>query len=383
MKRSLSFIADPPQSYHTFSYHKKKALKEGYLDAQLDPRIQSGIIKHAIAGLANLFKIPTGYHIILLQDEQLLLKSLINLAPAGIALEGSSGFIDQFCKYSHRVTLLDNLNSDLSAEKGRGFTYKDHSIEKKEIMKHKDYSSQKSGKRQDIEQASKVTGKIPLILQDIDPMTGRKTFLNNQKYDLDSEAFSFTHFDISHSCPTDPLNFEKIQSFSFRTKYGFGMSEDLLIWILKDDLFDKVVSLLTGAKMELDLDSLRKIKVLAEPNAKLNHIYVLGMITQDFLNRGVTMIRNEIKYKSIILYNSIVDNPNLKPIVNDPLYRSQNIICAQTDAPQEKLFEFMADNRIEFDVISGSNDSSVIRVGNYPVHSKEQMEYLADLMVKL
>ena len=43
----------------------------------------------------------------------------------------------------------------------------------------------------------------------------------------------------------------------------------------------------------------------------------------------------------------------------------------------------MSRNKIEFDVFTGSDANSIIRVANYPVHSKEQVEFLVDLIEKL
>jgi len=344
MLRSLSFKVEAPQPYHTFGYHQKKAFKEGYLDSELDPNIQSKLIRHSIDGLIGLFEIPPGYDLILLHDKELLSKTLANVVPGAITVAGSTEFADNIRLYTNKVTFLDDLTNDLS---------------------------------------SGDVGEKPLIIQDIDPGTGRKALLNSLKENLDYNALPFTHLDISYSSPTDPLDFEKIQSFSFETRYGFGMSQGLVVWILKSDLFDMLVKQLNGTYMEFDLGFSKTKKCFVQDNVEIHRVYILGMIVQDFLNRGLTMIRNEIKYKSIILYNSINDNPNLIALINDSLTQSLNIICAKTEIKNERILNFMSENRIEFDVLAGPGTSSLIRIANYPVHSKEQMEYLADLIVKL
>jgi len=344
MLRSLSFKVEPPLPYHTFSYHQKRAFKEGYLNSKSDPKIKSKLIKHSLDGLIDLFEIPPDYNFILLLDKKLMLKTLANVVPGGITVVGSPGFADIISKYTKKVTFLDDANNDLS--------------------------------RGDV-------GEKPLIIQDIDPVTGRKVLLNSLIENLDYNALPFTHLDLSYSCPTDPMDFEKIQSFSFETRYGFGMSQDLVVWILKRDLFDAVVKQITGTYMEFDLGSSQTKKCFIQDKLDIHRIYILGMIIQDFLNRGLIMIRNEIKYKSIILYNSINDNQNLESLVKDSLFRSLNIICAKTEIRNERILNFMSENKIEFDVLTGPDTSSIIQIANYPVHSKEQMEYLADLIVKL
>lgn len=345
MIRSLSFKVEAPQPYHTFGYHQKKAFKEGYPPgSEHDPKILSKLIRHGFDGLIALFEIPPGYDLILLQDKRLLFKTLANLVPGAITVAGSTEFADNIRLYTNKVTFLDDRSNDLS---------------------------------------SGDVGEKPLIIQDIDPMTGRKVLLNSLNNKLDFDAFPFIHLDISYSSPTDPVDFEKIQSLSFDTRNGFGMSQDLAVWILKSDLFDMLVKPLNGTYLEFDTGFSKLKKCFIQNNVEIRSIYILGMIFQDFLNRDLAMIRNEIKYKSIILYNSINDNPNLIPLINDSLTRSQNIICAETEITNERILNFMSENRIEFDVLEGPGTSSIIRLANYPVHSKEQMEYLADLIVKL
>ena len=161
------------------------------------------------------------------------------------------------------------------------------------------------------------------------------------------------------------------------------MEQDLVVWILREDLFDVLTENLSGIFPELHPAAEKSRKCFFQPELEIQRIYVFGKIMQDFLNRGLTIIRNEIRYKSIILYNSISNNPKLAPLVSDPYLQSQNILCANTEIRREKLFEFMSGNRIELDVMAGPEVSSCIRIANYPVHSKEQMEFLVDCIEKL
>ncbi len=344
MISTLSFNADPPQPYHTFSYHRKKAIREGYQNPDLDLETQSNIIKDTLFGLIDLFEIPSDYHFILLKDNDLLYKMLVSIVPAGISVAGSSVFADIQNKYKDKIVFLPDPKKDLSRVK---------------------------------------IAKMPLFIQDIDLMTGREVLHTKLTEILDLNNLPFIHQDISYSSPTYPLDFDEIDSFCFQTGYGFGMSQDLVVWILRSDLFNKVIRQFDLRYMDLDPGSSKTRKYFIQDKLEIYRIYILGMIVQDFLNRSLSIIRNEIKYKSIILYNSINDNPNLEPLVKDQSDRSQNIICAKTNVKNEKVLNFMSENRIEFDVLRDPGNSTTIRIANYPLHSKEQMEYLADLMVKL
>ena len=304
MIRSLSFKADPPLAFHTYNYHLKKAIKEGYNNSPRNPEKKSEIIRQLVNGLTELFEIPTNYHLTFLRENNLIEET------------------------------LSSMDRD---------------------------------------------DKI-MIIRDIDPQTGQKFRLETSKK---SPSKSFMHLDISLSSPTDALAYENFQSFSFETKYGFGMEQDLLVWIIREDMLDIVKEKVPGTLMEFDADSSKSKKCIIQDELQILSIYILGKIIQDFLNRGLKIIRNEIKYKSIILYKSISDNPNFDPLIEDPNKQSPNIICADTDIPGEKIIDFMSRNRIEIDVLPGTDDKPIIRIANYPVHSKEQVEFLVDLIEKL
>jgi phosphoserine aminotransferase len=396
MIRSLSFKADPPPTFHTYHYHSKKAIKEGYIDNQIDPVVKSEIIRQTLTGLMELFEIPENYHLVLLQENRLMVEMLASLAMGRIVVAGSSVFTDRYSQYADEFINPDVLNEELSTKGSEISMQKDLRGEKTGKLPREDIRGEKTGELPRKDLSKEKTGKLPredlssmnngdmsLILQDIDPLTGRKLHPDSLKKSQVHNALSFSHLDISYSSPTDPLDYENFQSFSFETKYGFGMDQDLVVWIMKDDLFDVFTEKFSGIYMEFDTGFPKSKKCIIQYEIQIHRIYILGKIIQDFLNRGLTIIRNEIKYKSIILYNSISDNPNLDPLIKDHYWQSQNILCASTELPGEKLFDFMSGNRIEFDLFTSSDLNSIIRVANYPVHSKEQVEFLVDLIEKL
>lgn len=320
MINSLSFKADPPQPFHTYDYHLNKAVKKGYFDDQLNHRAHSGIVSLALDGLMEILTVPEDYCIVLLKENKILYETLAYL---------------------------------------------------------------ESGEKSEKYPAAGVKNKDPLIIKDIDLMTGQKNNTMNLKEGPDFNTSSFLHLDISLSSPTDPLDYEKFQSFSFDTRYGFGMGQDLVIWIVKEDLLCDFTNKFSGKYLEFSNGSKNIKKCFVQRDSAIPSIYIFGMILRDFLHRGINIIRNEIKYKSIILYNSLRDNPNLDPLIKDPGLQSQNVLCANTEIPGEEISGFMSENRIEFDLLSGTGKESLIRIANYPVHSKEQMEFLVDLIGKL
>ncbi len=349
----------------------------------MDPGVRPGIIKQVLDGLIEIFAIPESFHIILLKENKFLVQSLASLMRRGSIIASSSLFSDNFKMQADEDFNHNFLSEDLSNKGSKILLHWDLKSEKSGDLLPEDLKNEKSTKWSPEGLVSGDMGEMSLIIQDIDPMTGRKLHPGDLKENLDLNDLNFIHLDISLSSPTDPLDYNNIQSFSFETKYGFGMDQDLVVWILREDLFDELADKFSGKFVEFDPGAAKSKKCILQPEIEIQRIYVLGKILQDFLNRGLAIIRNEIRYKSIILYNSIADNQNLVPLIKDPYFQSQNILCASTEIPRGKLFEFMSGNRIELDVLKGPDASSNIRVANYPVHSKEQMEFLVDRLEQL
>ena len=236
MLRSLSFKADPPLPFHTYNYHLKKAKKEGYIDNYLDHVVRLGIIQQVLDGLKEVFAIPEDYRIILLKENKFLINSLASLVQGGIIIAGSSAFSDSFIMQAD-----EDFNPDLQS--------KDLSAKGIKIISRRDPKNEKFGKVSPEDLVSKNMDEMSLIIQDIDPMTGRKLRPDDLKESLDLKALDFIHLDISLSSPTDPLDYQNIQSFSFETKYGFGMDQDLVVWISRQDLLNVLLEKTSGTFM--------------------------------------------------------------------------------------------------------------------------------------
>lgn len=252
MIRLLSFKADPPIPFHTYSFHLKKAIKEGYIDNQQNHEVKSEIFRQALTGLTELFEIPEDYHLVFLQESKLMVEMLASVAGGRIIVAGSSVFSDRFSKYADDFINIDILNEDLSTKEN-------------EILLQKDLSS-------------KDIGEMSLIIQDIDPSTGRKFHPDNLNESLYLDTLSFSHLDISYSSPTDALDYKNFQSFSFETKYGFGMDQDLVIWIIREDIFDVLTQKYSGIFKEFDSGFTKSKKCIIQNELQIQRIYILGKI---------------------------------------------------------------------------------------------------------
>jgi phosphoserine aminotransferase len=344
MVRKLSFKADPPSVYHTFEYHHKKAEKDGYLKPSVDTDTRRNIIVETAESLISLYEIPDDFNIFFLRNDLILNKTLAEMTSGDIVISDTKHNRELYKKMTNNIISLSADPLDPSIVKIR-------------------------------------EGSL-LCYEDIDWYTGQKISYDIINKKLDMVSKPVFHVDISLSAPSEVLDFENICSYFFKTKFGFGMNPGICIWLAKHEVLNKVMTLYNKYVNSPPESIHYNKKQSVQFDCSIAHVYVLGRIVSDMYNRGIKIIRNEIKYKSIILYNAIKDSKGFEPIIKTGYFQSENILCASTQSSQKEVNNFFSKHGVELDVLKGESGGAIIRVANYPVHSKEQIEYLADLIVK-
>jgi phosphoserine aminotransferase len=107
-------------------------------------------------------------------------------------------------------------------------------------------------------------------------------------------------------------------------------------------------------------------------------IYTLGYVTEDFLNRGIHIIRKETEYKSALLYQALQQHSLVKPFVADPAWRSHTVIIAHCGEHTEVVRKKLEWKGLYPGDGYGELKKSQLRFANFPAHSKEQFELLVD-----
>ena len=107
-------------------------------------------------------------------------------------------------------------------------------------------------------------------------------------------------------------------------------------------------------------------------------IYLLGKVVQDFLRRGIDSIRKETEYKAALLYQALDQHHLISPFVNDKKFQSKTVIVADCQSHAERLTKFLVEKGLFPGDGYGSFKKSQLRFANFPAHSKEQYELLAD-----
>jgi Serine-pyruvate aminotransferase/archaeal aspartate aminotransferase len=193
--------------------------------------------------------------------------------------------------------------------------------------------------------------------------------------------------DSVSSLPYPQFDFTKIDSLFFSVQKGFGLPAGLGVWIVNDRCLAKAESLL---KKGISIGTYHNLITLAQ-NAKKNQtpetpnvlgIYLLSKVQEDFLRRGISIIRKETEYKAAILYQALSTHGVMKPFVTDRSIQSQTVIVAQSGERTKDVSKFLNDHGLSPGEGYGENKSLQLRFANFPAHSKEQFELLVDTLEK-
>ena len=189
--------------------------------------------------------------------------------------------------------------------------------------------------------------------------------------------------DAVSSLPTAVLNYDLFDSTYFSVQKGFGLPAGLGVWIVNHRCVEKaqhLAKLGTSARSYHSLDQLvaksREYQTVETPN--ILGIYLLMKVCEDMLVKGLDMIRRETDYKAAVLYQAIQDNQKTSAFVKDEILRSKTSVVAEVEKGSENLISHLRNCGFETGEGYGSFSKSHIRIANFPTHSKEQVELLAD-----
>ena len=128
------------------------------------------------------------------------------------------------------------------------------------------------------------------------------------------------------------------------------------------------------------IEQARNYQTPSTPN--ILGIYLFSKVVEDMISRGIQQIRNDIVYKSAILYNMLDQHDVLKPFVEEQGLRSDTIIVVDSGSRTSDLLAYLSEHKLEVGDGYGKMKGKQIRIANFPTHSKEQFEMLVDLIDK-
>jgi phosphoserine aminotransferase len=347
----------PSQLYFTVEDHIKRALKENICAISHRSKAFQQIISHTISQIRELMSVPENYYIVFTASATEIWERSIQSLVGEHSFHLVNGSFSQ--KYHETAVLLKKNAQKYEVALGKGFEISEiHIPSETELicLTHNETSTGVSMPLTDIYELSKQhTDKLIAV-------------------------------DMVSSAPYPELDFSKVDSVFFSVQKCFGLPAGLGVWIFNEKCLEKAIILekagkVTGTYHRLTtlVKNIKNNETPETPN--MLAIYLLGKVCEDMNRRGIQAIRTEINYKAGLIYYIIKQSDTFKAFVENEKFRSKTVIVA--DIIKENAAYFI--NKFKQHHITvgsgyGANKEMQIRIANFPTHSKETFEVLADLM---
>ncbi|MEM6524147.1 MAG: aminotransferase class V-fold PLP-dependent enzyme [Bacteroidota bacterium] len=353
------FTPGPSQLYFTVEQHIKSALKENVPSISHRSMAFQDIFKTTTIALRQLLGLPDNYHIFFTASATEIWERCIqNLVQFESCHFVNGAFSGRFASISSQ---LGRQGTKINVPEG-------------EVVNIQSVLVPESCEMIAMTQNETSTGAAHAI-EDVALM--RQGF-----YD------QILALDIVSSAPYAHIDYSQVDTAYFSVQKCFGLPAGLGVWIVNDRCINKSEELLNAGLSVGSYHSLPELLLKSEkhqtpetPNVLA--IYLLGKVAEDMLTKGMEMIRRETDYKAAVLYNTIEQSNVFKPFVNNVLNRSKTTIVAETSIDSSKIINDLAKKGMVIGAGYGKYKNTHIRIANFPTHSKEHIEFLADELQKI
>jgi phosphoserine aminotransferase len=354
MKPGINFTPGPSQLYFTVDDHVRKAFKEGIPSLSHRSKQFESIYQSTKEGLTELLNIPSGFHIVFCASATEIWERIIQ----NLVEKESHHFVNgAFSKRFYEIALqLGKHAIKTEANTGKSFEpFTGHTTGELIALTHNETS----------------TG-VSLTMP----------FINQFKEQFPKALVAV---DAVSSLPYPEFDFSKIDSVFFSVQKGFGLPAGLGVWIVNEKCIGRAESLLskgTSIGSYHTLPSLiefeKKNQTPETPNVL--GIYLLSKVVHDMARKGALAIRKETEYKAAILYHALQQHTFLKPFVAAEQDRSKTVIVAESGEHTQQVTDVLQTKGLFPGEGYGTLKKSQLRFANFPTHSKEQYEYLVDVL---
>ncbi len=306
MKGIVNFTPGPSQLYFTVEDHVRTAFREGIPSLSHRTREFEIISKQATEGVKELLGVPSDFHVFFTSSaNEIWERSIQNLVG-----EKSLHFVNgAFSKRYYEIAAqLGKKPVKIEVEAGHGFSM-DIPVEDGVELVALTHNETSTGVSVPMDFINQFREHYPDALIAVDSVS---------------------------SLPYPQYDFSKIDTLFFSIQKGFGLPAGLGVWIVNDKCISKSEKLLSTKVYPLDHITIcphfcsmaKKIRHRKHPTC-LGFIF-LARVIEDFLRRGIKIIRTETEYKAAILYQALSVHPYASPFVVEAAHRSKTVIVAQS-----------------------------------------------------
>lgn len=354
MNKQLFFTPGPSQLYHTVPFLLHKAIQENIGAISHRGNLFQDIFRETKENLRSILNLPEDYHILLMSSAtevwERIVQNLIN--------NHSYHYVNgSFSKRFFEFTQDYHLKSEMEEVPfGDDFPTISKTIDTELISLTYNETSIGYCLTNDQLKSVKVANPEALIVLDV----------------------------VSIS-PAVAIDFSMVDAAYFSVQKCFGLPAGLGIWIVNNRCIEKSIAKQKSGKI---IGSYHSLPGLVEQAAKnqtpetpnVLSLYLLKHVTQNMLERGILQIQNETKYKAAVLYQAFESNEKLSPFIQSKVNRSPTVCVANVLGGNETLIKNFKNKGLILGSGYGAFKSNHIRIANFPAHSKEQIEMIADLL---
>jgi phosphoserine aminotransferase len=358
MAHTYFLTPGPSELFHTVPEHIKTALKENICAISHRSKTFQQIVAHTLTQLRELFQLPEGYHIAFTASAtEVWERAIQNMSEETTLHLVNGSFSKKFYDFSKQ---LQRKAEKWEVPLGQGFDlHQMPHFQSPELLciTHNETS----------------TG-VSMPLDDIYAL--RKKFPD-----------ALLIVDAVSSAPYPSIDFKQIDSLFFSVQKCFGLPAGLGVWIFNERCLAKADALLSKGKsigtyhtLPSLVSAIRKNETPETPN--MLGIYLLGKVAEDMNRRSIKVLRQETDSKAAIAYYNLQKNSDkFSLFVENPIHRSATVIVANVlNRSAADFISFCKEHHIVVGSGYGNLKDSQIRIANFPTHSKEVFQHLADLM---
>jgi phosphoserine aminotransferase len=358
MAHTYFLTPGPSELFHTVPEHIKTALKENICAISHRSKTFQQIVAHTLTQLRELFQLPEGYHIAFTASAtEVWERAIQNMSEETTLHLVNGSFSKKFYDFSKQ---LQRKAEKWEVPLGQGFDlHQMPHFQSPELLciTHNETS----------------TG-VSMPLDDIYAL--RKKFPD-----------ALLIVDAVSSAPYPSIDFKQIDSLFFSVQKCFGLPAGLGVWIFNERCLAKADALLSKGKsigtyhtLPSLISAIRKNETPETPN--MLGIYLLGKVAEDMNRRSIKVLRQETDSKAAIAYYNLQKNSDkFSLFVENPTHRSATVIVANVlNRSAADFISFCKEHHIVVGSGYGNLKDSQIRIANFPTHSKEVFQHLADLM---
>lgn len=354
MPQLLYFTPGPSALYHTVPGHLKKAIQEQVPSVSHRSSFFKRFYQEATEGLRNLMGIPDDFHILFTSSATEIWERML------------------------QNTVQERSYHAINGE----FSARFHSFAE-DLHIHAEKQEWKPGEGVALDEIQPKENPELIALTLNETSTG--AMMEGTDFSALRKRFpqAIIAVDAVSIAPFPTWHYDSVDSYYFSVQKGFGLPAGLGVWVVNRRMIEKAEekqskgqSIGTYRALPEMVKKAKDNQTVETPNAL--GIYLLAKVTADYNQVGMEQIRRDMNYKAAVLRNTINNHPQLDPFVKERKHQSISVSVAKVAGGNQELLQFLQQKHFIIGSGYGPYKSEHIRIANFPAHSKEQIELLAD-----